>query len=417
MRQMEDRRVVITGLGAVTPIGQTRKGLWEGVHREASAVRHITRFDPSDLRSHVAAEVDDFDIAAYVPARRASRMDRFSQFSLAAAMQAVEDAELCLDREDRERVGIYMGSALGGVGYAEEQHRQYLDKGLRSVSMTLALSVFGGASSSNIAMELGLNGPQLANTNSCASGALAVGEATRAIRLGDADVILAGGAEAPLAPLTYGAFALIRAMSTRNHDPRGACRPFDAERDGFVMGEGAATLVLEELGHALRRGAPILGEVLGYGSSGDAYHMTAPLPSGRQAARSMTLALADAGCAADEIEYVSAHGSSTPLGDAAETVAIKTALGENAGKVPISATKSMHGHPLGASGVLELGISLLSFAEDYLPPTINVCTADQECDLDYVPNVGRRARVSRIISNSFGFGGINAAIVLGRYEG
>ncbi|MBA2362933.1 MAG: beta-ketoacyl-ACP synthase II [Chloroflexia bacterium] len=413
---MEDRRVVITGVGAVTPIGQTRTGLWEGVHREASAVRSITRFDPSELRSHVGAEVDDFDIAAYVPARRASRMDRFSQFSLAAAMQAVEDAGLCLESEERERVGIYMGSALGGVGYAEEQHRLYLEKGLRNVSMTLALSVFGGASSSNIAMELGLNGPQLANTNSCASGALAVGEATRAIRLGGADVILAGGAEAPLAPLTYGAFALIRAMSTRNHDPRGACRPFDAERDGFVMGEGAAALVLEELGHALRRGAPILGEILGYGSSGDAYHMTAPLPSGKQAARSMTMALADAQCAADDIEYVSAHGSSTPLGDAAETVAIRTALGERAEKVPISATKSMHAHALGASGVMELGICLLSFAEDYLPPTLNVCTPDPACDLDYVPNVGRRAHVSRIISNSFGFGGINAAIVLGRYE-
>ncbi|MDQ3328175.1 MAG: beta-ketoacyl-[acyl-carrier-protein] synthase family protein, partial [Chloroflexota bacterium] len=215
---------------------------------------------------------------------------------------------------------------------------------------------------------------------------------------------------------TYGAFALIRAMSTRNHDPQGACRPFDSERDGFVMGEGAATLVLEELGHALRRGAPILGEILGYGSSGDAYHMTAPLPSGKQAARSMTMALADARCAADEIEYVSAHGSSTPLGDAAETVAIRTALGEHAEKAPISATKSMHAHALGASGVIELGICLLSFAEDYLPPTLNVCTPDPACDLDYVPNVGRRAHVSRIISNSFGFGGINAAIVLGRYE-
>jgi 3-oxoacyl-[acyl-carrier-protein] synthase II len=407
---------VITGLGAITPIGQTRKGLWEGVCREESAVRLITRFDASHLRSQVAAEVDGFDATNYFPARKVNRLDRFSQFSMVAAMQAVEDAGLDLEAEDRERVGIYMGSALGGVGYAEGQHELYMQEGLRSVSMTLALSVFGGASSSNIAMELGIHGPQLANTNSCASGALAVGEAFKTIRAGDADVVLAGGAEAPLAPLTYGAFALIRAMSTRNDDPRRASRPFDEDRDGFVMGEGAAVLVLEELGHALRRDAPILGEVLGYGSSGDAYHMTQPRPDGSQAARSMTVALRDAGCAAGEIEYVSAHGSSTPLNDSTETLAIKTALGERAGRVPISATKAMHAHALGATGAMELGICLLSFAQDYVPPTINLCRPDEQCDLDYVPNHGRCARVSRIISNSFGFGGINAAVVLGRYE-
>jgi 3-oxoacyl-[acyl-carrier-protein] synthase II len=413
---MHRRRVVITGAGAVTPIGHTRRGLWEGVCREETAVRRVTRFDASEFRSQIAAEIHDFDAADYVPARRAGRLDRFSQFSLVSALQAVRDARLDLEREDRDRVGIYTGSALGGVGYGEEQHRLYLEKGLRSVSMTLALSVFGGASSSNIAMELGINGPQLANTNSCASGTLAVGEAFRAIQGGHADVMLAGGAEAPLAPLTFGAFALIRAMSTRNDDPRTACRPYDAGRDGFVMGEGAAVLALEELGHALRRDAPILGEVLGYGSSGDAHHMTAPLPSGAQAARSMTLALEDAGCSPDEIEYVSAHGSSTPLGDAAETVAITTALGERAVQVPVSATKSMHAHALGASGAIELAICLLSFAEDYVPPTLNLCAPDPACGLDYVPNAGRSLRVGRIISNSFGFGGINTAVVLGRYE-
>lgn len=413
---MQSRRVVVTGLGAITPIGQGREGLWAGVCREESAVGRITRFDPSHLRSQVAAEVNDFDPTDYFPARKVNRLDRFSQFSLVSAMQAVEDAGLELEIEDRERVGIYMGSALGGVGYAEGQHELYVKEGLRSVSMTLALSVFGGASSSNIAMEMGLHGPQLANTNSCASGTLAVGEAFRAIRAGQVDVMLAGGAEAPLAPLTYGAFALIRAMSTRNDDPRTASRPFEKDRDGFVMGEGAAVLVLEEEGHAVRRNARILGEVLGYGSSGDANHMTQPLPDGSQAARSMRLALRDAGCAPEEIEYVSAHGSSTPLNDSTETLAIKTALGERAYRVPISATKAMHAHALGATGAMELGISLLSFAQDYVPPTINLCSPDEKCDLDYVPNHGRRARVSRIISNSFGFGGINAAVVLGRYE-
>ncbi|MDP9351088.1 MAG: beta-ketoacyl-ACP synthase II [Chloroflexota bacterium] len=413
---MQDRRVVITGVGAITPIGQTREGLWEGAQREESAVRRITRFDPSPFRSQIAAQVDDFDPLEYLPARKASRLDRYSQFAIVTALQAVEDAGLKPECEDGERMGIYMGSALGGVGYAEDQHRLYLEQGLRSVSMTLALSVFGGASSSNIAMELGINGPQLANTNSCASGTLSVGEAFRTVRAGMADVMLAGGVEAPLAPLTYGAFSLIRAMSTRNDDARTASRPFERERDGFVMGEGGAVLVLEELGHALRRDARIYGEILGYGITGDAHHMTAPLPTGVQAARSMTLALQDAECLPEEIEYISAHGSSTPLGDAAETLAIKSALGERAPRVPASSTKAMHGHALGATGAWELAICLLSFAQDYLPPTINLCSPDPRCDLDYIPNTGRRAHVSRIISNSFGFGGINTALVLGRYE-
>ncbi len=412
---MHNRRVVITGLGAVTPLGQTRVGLWEGVREERSTVRCITRFDPSQFRSQMAAEVDDFQPGDYLPERKASRLDLYSQFALVCALQAVEDSGICLEREDRDRVGIYMGSALGGVGYGEDQHRRYIEGGIRNVSMTLALSVFGAASSSNIAMELGLNGPQLANTNSCASGTIAIGEAYRAIRSGAADVMLAGGAEAPLAPLTFGAFSLIRAMSTRNDDPRTACRPFDRDRDGFVMGEGAAVVVLEDLEHALRRDAPVLGEVLGYGTSGDAHHMTAPLPSGAQAARAMTLALKDSGCAPEEMDYVSAHGSSTPLGDTAETLAIKQSLGDHAYKVPISSTKAMHAHPLGASGAIELAICLLSLEEGYLPPTVSLAQADETCDLDYIPHQGRTGQnVNRIISNSFGFGGINAAIIIGK---
>ncbi len=410
------RGVVVTGIGAITPIGQTRRGLWEGVRRERSAVTRITRFDPSPFRSQVAAEVNGFDPGDYLPARKAARLDRFSQLSLVAAMQAVQDSSLKLESEDDERVGVFMGSALGGVGYGEEQHRRFVEKGIRSVSPTLALAVFGGASTSNIAMELGLHGPQLANTNSCASGSIAIGEAFRVIRAGAADVMLAGGAEAPLAPLTFGAFSIIRVMSTRNEEPASACRPFDKDRDGFVMGEGAAVLVLEELEHAVNRGATIYGEVLGYGTSGDAYHMTAPLPSGQQAARSMRLAMREAGVAPEEIEYVSAHGSSTELNDSTETLAIKTALGERAYTVPVSATKAMHAHALGASGAMEAAICLLSFAEDYLPPTVNLDQPEEGLDLDYIPNTGRERRVSRIISNSFGFGGINAALVLGRYE-
>jgi 3-oxoacyl-[acyl-carrier-protein] synthase II len=411
------RRVVVTGVGAVTPIGQGRAGLWEGVRRERSAVRRITRFDPSELRSQVAAEIDGFDPEDYVPARKVTRLDRYSQISLASAMQAVQDSGLRPEEEDGDRMGVYIGSALGGVGYGEEQHRRYLEGGIRKVSPTLALSVFGAASSSNIAMEIGLNGPQIANTNSCASGTIAIGEAFRAVRSCAADVILAGGAEAPLAPLTYGAFSLIRAMSARNDDPGTASRPFDRERDGFVMAEGAAVLVLEELGRAVRRNARIYGEVLGYGTSGDAHHMTAPLPGGQQAARSMAQALREAKCLPEEVEYVSAHGSSTPLNDSTETAAIKLALGERAHSVPISSTKGMHAHALGASGAMEAAIALLSFDQDYLPPTVNLHEPDDECDLDYIPNRGREQRVSRIISNSFGFGGINAALVLGRYEG
>ncbi|MDQ3856082.1 MAG: beta-ketoacyl-[acyl-carrier-protein] synthase II, partial [Chloroflexota bacterium] len=244
---MHSRRVVITGVGAVTPLGSTRKGLWEGVHAERSAVRRITRFDVSEFRSQVAAEIDGFDATEYMDERRASRLDPFSQYATVAAMQALEDSALRLDCEDSDRIGIYMGSALGGVGYGEDQHRRFIEKGLRGVSMTLALSVFGGASSSNIAMQFGIHGPQLANTNSCASGTIAIGEAFRTIRSGAADVMFAGGAEAPLAPLTFGAFSIIRVMSTRNADPGTACRPFDKDRDGFVMGEGSAVLVLESL--------------------------------------------------------------------------------------------------------------------------------------------------------------------------
>jgi 3-oxoacyl-[acyl-carrier-protein] synthase II len=406
------RRVVVTGIGAITPIGITGRNLWDGVRAERSAVRSLTRFDPSIFRSHNAAEVNDFVPSDHLEAKRAKRLDRFGQFSVVAARQALEDAHLDLASEDRDRVGTMMGSALGGVAYAEDQLGLFLKQGLRAVEPMLALTVFGGASSCNIAIELGVRGPNSTNAMSCASGTIAVGEAFRQVRDGYADVMISGGAEAPLSPLCFGAFALIRAMSTRNDDPGSASRPFDRDRDGFVMGEGSAVLILEERSRAIARGAPIYGEVLGYGLTNDAHHMTAPLPDGSQAARSITLALTDAGIAPKDVTYVNAHGSSTPLNDPTETLAIKRVFGDHAYRMPVSSTKGYYGHALGASGAIEAAICALALQNRWVPPTVNLQTPDEACDLDYVPSVGRPADLDVVVSNSFGFGGINAAIVM-----
>ncbi|HEV8409286.1 MAG TPA: beta-ketoacyl-ACP synthase II [Gemmatimonadaceae bacterium] len=411
---MTVRRVAITGIGAITPVGTGRVNFWNGIRAERSAVRSMTRFDPSIFRSHNAAEVDDFRPDDHIDAKRAKRLDRFGQFSVAAARLAMDDSGIKLEREDRERVGAMMGTALGGIGYAEEQLGRFLSAGLRAVDATLALAVFGGAASCNIAIEFGVSGPNSTNAMSCASGTMAIGEAFRQIRHGYADVMLAGGAEAPLAPLCFGAFALIRAMSTRNDDPAHASRPFDKERDGFVMGEGAVVLTLEEWDRAESRGAKIYAEVCGYGTTNDAHHMTAPLPTGAQAARSMRLALDDAHLAPREIGYINAHGSSTPLNDPSETLAIKQVFGEHAHRIPVSGTKGYYGHALGASGAFEAAICSLAFGDEWIPPTVNLETPDPACDLDYVPRAGRSIRVEHMLSNSFGFGGINAALVLRR---
>jgi 3-oxoacyl-[acyl-carrier-protein] synthase II len=408
------RRVVVTGIGAITPIGLEREGLWRGLRAQRSAVSTVTRFDPSIFRSHNAAEVNDFVAADHLEQRRARRLDRFGHFSVVAAKMALQDAHIDLQREDRDLIGTMMGSALGGVAYAEEQLATFLREGLRSVDAMLALTVFGGASSCNIAIEFGVSGPNSTNAMSCASGTIAIGEAFRQVRDGYADVMIAGGAEAPLSTLCFGAFSLIRAMSTRNADPGTASRPFDRDRDGFVMGEGAAVLVLEERERALARGAPMYAELLGFGMTNDAHHMTAPLPSGRQAARAMQLALSDAHVAAGEVSYVNAHGSSTPLNDPTETAAIKTTFGEHAYRVPVSGTKGYYGHALGASGAIEAAICALALQRQWLPPTINHWAPDDACDLDYVPSTGRESRAELVLSNSFGFGGINASLVLAR---
>jgi len=410
------RRVAITGIGAITPIGTAVDGLWDGLRARRSAVRELTRFDPSVFRSRIAAEVGDFVPTDHLEQKRAKRLDRFGQFSVAATRLAVQDSALDLAREDRERIGAMMGSALGGVGYAEEQCGVFYRGGVRDVDPMLALTVFGGAASCNIAIEFGVQGPNSTNAMSCASGTIAIGDAFRQIRDGYADVMFAGGAEAPLWPLCFGAFAIIRAMSTRNDAPAVASRPFDKDRDGFVMGEGAAVLVLEEMGRAQARGARIYGEVLGYGMSNDAYHMTAPRPDGSQAARSMRRALEDAGVSPAEIGYVNAHGSSTPLNDSTETLAIKQVFGGRAATLPVSGTKGYYGHALGASGAIEAAICALAMARDWLPPTVNLDAPDAACDLDHVPAAGRDGAPECILSNSFGFGGINAALVMRRAD-
>lgn len=408
------RRVVITGIGAITPIGLGVEGLWNGLQRRESAVRTITRFDPSMFKSRIAGEVVDFSPADHIEERRVRRLDRFSQFSVAATRMALTDAALDPAREDPDRIGATMGTALGGVAHGEGQYRNFMRGGPRAVDPGLALTVFAGAASCNIAIEFGFTGPNSTNGMSCASGAIAIGEAFRAIARGEADIMVAGGAEAPLAPLCFGAFAIIRAMSTRNDDPAHASRPFDEGRDGFVMAEGAAVLVLEERSRALARGAPVYAEVCGFGLTNDAHHMTAPRPDGKQAARAMRNALLEADVSPHEVGYINAHGSSTPLNDSTETGSIKQVFGEHAYRVAFSGTKGYYGHALGASGAIEAAICALASRRGWVPPTVNLHAPDPACDLTHVTPGGMQLEPDYLLSNSFGFGGINAALLFRR---
>lgn len=411
--EREDRRrVVVTGIGPVTASGIGADALWKGLRRRRSPVRTITRFDPAPFRSRIAAEVPDFEPEDFMERNRARRLDRFGHFSIAATRQALRDA--CLDPSSVEpsRVAVQMGSALGGIAHAEQQHSHLLEEGLRAVDPRVALTVFGGAASCNVAIEFGFTGPNSTNAMSCASGTIAFGDAFRLVREGLVDVAVTGGVEAPLAPLSFGAFSMIRAMSTRNDDPERACRPFDRDRDGFVMGEGACALVLEEERHALERGARIYATVRGYGTTNDAHHMTAPRPDGSEAARAMRRALETAGMQPEEVDFVSAHGSSTPLNDSTETLAIRSVLGGRADEVPVSGTKPYYGHALGASGAIELGITCLAMQRGWIPPTLNLERSGDGCDLDYVTGSGRELPIRGALSNSFGFGGVNACIAL-----
>ena len=408
------RRVAITGIGAVTPIGITVAGLWDGVRAQRSAIRSVSRFDATPFRSRNAAEVHGFEPGDFMERKRAKRLDRFGHFAVASAKLALDDSGLDLAKENRERIGANMGSALGGIGYAEDQFAVFMKDGINHVEPQLALNVYIGAASCNVAIEFGLQGPNNTNGMSCASGTMGIGEAFRLIRDDYADAMVCGGVEAPLMPLCFAAFTIIRAMSTRNDDPEHSSRPFDKDRDGFVMGEGGAVLVLEEYDRAVARGANIYAEVVGYGNCNDAHHMTAPRPDGSQAARSMRMALEDAHITPREVGYVNAHGSSTPLNDPTETKAIHTLFGEHAPKLAVSSTKAYYGHALGASGAFELAISALALQNKWLPPTLNLDAPGAGCDLDYIPNTGRDREVEFALSNSFGFGGINAAVLLKR---
>ena len=413
------RRIWITGIGLVTPIGTGVDAFRKGLRRATSPVKRIDRFDPSPFRSQVAAQVDDFDPLAWMPPKTARQLDRFSQFGMVAGQLALDDAGLrpgAPGAPDADRIGIYLGSALGGIAFAEEQHERYLAKGIRQVSPTLALAVFGGAAPANLGIALDVRGPILSTANSCASGGVALGEALGDLRDGRVDAAIAGGSEIPLSPLAFGAFDIIRALSAgRNDDPGHAARPFDAERDGFVMGEGAALLVLEDAEAAERRGATPYAEILGYGATSDAHHMVQPRSDGREAARAATIALDDAGVEPGDIDYVNAHASSTPIGDTAEARALTIALGERAATVPVSGTKALYGHPLGASGAIEAAICALAIRDGWAPASVNLVEPEPELDglLPGLLRTGRDGTYRRVLSTSFGFGGLNAALVFG----
>ncbi len=406
------KRVVITGIGPITACGVGKDAFWRSIREGRSGIARATLFDASPYKALHAGEVRDWDPTPFFPPHRLKRLDRYAQFSVASAMLALEDAALPWSRETPQaRFGVSFGTALGGIANAEAEHALFLKKGQRGVNPTLALQVFGGSAHSNIAIECGFRGVGTTNSNSCASGVVSVGEAMRYIRDGWADVIVAGGAEAPLCPLTFGAFDFIKTMSRWQGEPAGrACRPFDAERDGFVMGEGGCSLVVEEYEHAVKRGARIYCEVLGYALNNEAFHMTSPLPSGESVIECMKSALADAAVSPGDIGYINCHASSTQMNDANEVMCIKTVFET---PPPSSGTKPFTAHPLGATGAMETAICALALQDQWLPPTLHHVTPDPACDIDVVPNVGRDGVIRYAMNNAFGFGGINSSLVLG----
>jgi 3-oxoacyl-[acyl-carrier-protein] synthase II len=410
------RRVVITGLGPIAPCGTGRDAFWRSIREGRSGITRLKAFSVEGCRAFQVGEVADWDPTVFFPPHRLKRLDRYAQFSVASALLALEDAKLPWSKEQPQpRTGVSFGTALGGVSGAEDEHGLFLKKGPRGVNPTLALQVFGGSAHSNIAIECGFRGVGTTNSNSCASGVVAVGEALRYIRDGWVDVMIAGGAEAPLSPLTFSSFDFIKTMSRWAGDPPElACRPFDKDRDGFVMGEGGCSLVLEELSHAQARGAHIYAEVLGYALNNDAYHMTSPHPDGQSVSACMEAALGDAGVEAAQIGYINCHASSTQLNDAGEVACIKRVFGDHARRLAISGTKPFTAHPLGATGAMETAICALALQDQWLPPTLHHRTPDPACDLDIVPNAGRAATFDYAMNNAFGFGGINASLVLRR---
>jgi 3-oxoacyl-[acyl-carrier-protein] synthase II len=411
-------RVVVTGLGTVSPLGNSIPEFWDAIVEGRSGIGPITRFDPSGFDTRIAGEVKGFKPEDYLDKKEVRRMDLFVQYGLAAAVEAVAAAGLGGENGvDPDRAGVIIGSGIGGIETLETQHSALVEKGPSRISPFFIPMMIADMAAGQISIRLGYRGPNFAAVSACASGAHAIGEAFRIIAKGEADLVVTGGAEATITPLAIGGFCAMKAMSTRNDAPERASRPFDLERDGFVMGEGAGIAVLESLDHARARGAPILAEVVGYGATGDAHHVTAPAPGGEGAARAMRLALADAGVAAEAVDYINAHGTSTPMNDKYETMAVKTVFGAHAYKVAFGSTKSMTGHLLGAAGGIEFNIAVLAIRDNIVPPTTNYEVPDPECDLDCVPNAARRTRVDVVMSNSLGFGGHNVALVVRRYAG
>jgi 3-oxoacyl-[acyl-carrier-protein] synthase II len=408
------RRVVITGLGIVSPVGNDLSSAWENLVAGRSGIDRITRFDASAFPAQIAGEVKGFDIAQYMPAKEARHFDTFIHYGIAASIQAVRDSGLEISDANAERIGAIVSSGIGGLPLIEENHAEYSKRGPRRISPFFVPGSIINMISGQLSIMLGLKGPTFAIVSACTTGTHSIGEAGRLIEYGDADVMVAGGAEATVSPLGVGGFASMRALSTRNDDPATASRPFDRDRDGFVLGEGAGVVVLEEYEHARKRGARIYGELLGFGMSSDAFHMSAPAEDGEGPARGMRNALRNAGVETDAVQYLNAHATSTPLGDIAETVSIKRAFGEHAGKLVVNSTKSMTGHLLGAAGGIEAVFTALALHHQISPPTINIFNQDERCDLDYCANEARQMRIDVAMSNSFGFGGTNGSLVLGR---
>lgn len=413
---MARKRVVVTGMGAVTPVGNTVAASWRAVCAGTPGITRISRFDTEGFAAQIAGEVKDFDPRQYVDAREVRRMDRFTQYAVAAAQEALEDAALAIDAADSARFGVFVGSGIGGIESLEAQFAVMAARGPSRLSPFLIPMLLTDTAAGAISIRFGLRGPNLAVVSACATGAHAVGEGAAAIRRGDADVMFCGSSEAAVTPMTIAGFAAMRALSTRNDAPAAASRPFEKQRDGFVVGEGAGVLVLESLEHALDRGARIHGEVAGYGATADASHITAPPDDGEGAARAMQAALEQAQLQPQDVQYINAHGTSTPLNDRAETQAIKAVFGEHAGSVAVSSTKSMTGHLLGGAGGVESVFCLQAIQENVIPPTINYEEPDPDCDLDYVTNSARNAVVHAAMNNSFGFGGHNASLVFTQYE-
>lgn len=408
-------RVVVTGMGMISPLGLDVPSTWQGLVSGKSGVDYITQFDPEPLETKIAAEVKNFDPAQYMDRKDFRHMERFVHFAVAASLQAVEQARLNIDVTNAEGIGVVIGVGLGGLNTLLSQYQVFIERGADRVSPFLIPMMIADMAAGQVAILLGAKGPNFCTTSSCASSSDAVGDAFEIIRRGDAQAMITGGSEAVINPLTIAGFNAARALSIRNHEPQKASRPFDAERDGFIMGEGAAILILESLPFATKRGALILAEVVGYGAAGDAYHITQPADGGEGGARSMRIALKGAGLEPGEIDYINAHGTSTPLNDKNETMAIKTVFGKEAYRIPISSTKSMVGHLLGAAGAMEAAICVLTIQYGVIPPTMNLTSPDPDCDLDYVPNTARQAVVNTTLSNVFGFGGHNSTLILRRY--